>query len=128
MPRSLTFPLCRFGLLVLVLTLSSFSIMAQSLQEYRWKNRVVEIATPSVDDPTYHAQAAALIAVFPGLLERDIIVLTAPTADQFEIKLIGKDGGKKLSRNTLLSAEELFAIIDAMPMRLEEMKDVPKSD
>jgi hypothetical protein len=37
--------------------------------------------------------------------------------------LIGKDGGEKLRRTTPLSPEELFAIVDAMPMRRAEMRE-----
>ena len=59
---------------------------------------------------------------FIGLLERDIVVLTDLNATKFEITLFGKDGGTKLSRSTLLEPEELFAIIDAMPMRRDEIR------
>ena len=40
----------------------------------------------------------------------------------FEVILIGKDGGIKLIKNNLLPNTELFAIIDRMPMRMEEMR------
>lgn len=36
--------------------------------------------------------------------------------------LIGKDGGEKYRKSTILSNENLFAIIDAMPMCRTEMK------
>ena len=94
----------------------------ETLKEYRWKNRIVHLAAPSSNDSTYQAQAAALLTGFEGLLERDIVVLTDFTSAHFELNLIGKDGGIKLSRRTLLATEELFAIIDAMPMRLDEMR------
>jgi len=40
---------------------------------------------------------------------------------QFAVILIGKDGGEKYRTNKLLPAEDLFALIDAMPMRKAEM-------
>lgn len=35
--------------------------------------------------------------------------------------LVGKDGGKKLERHGSIALNELFGIIDAMPMRQDEM-------
>jgi hypothetical protein len=40
---------------------------------------------------------------------------------QFTVILIGKDGTEKHRTNTLLQMQELFTIIDAMPMRRAEM-------
>lgn len=40
---------------------------------------------------------------------------------QFTIILIGKDGTEKYRTNKLLQIQDLFAIIDAMPMRKAEM-------
>jgi hypothetical protein len=70
-----------------------------------------------------------------GLVERDIVVLSDVSApgrsqfrealqiDGFEIFLIGMDGGVKLRSKTPISVEELYAVIDAMPMRRREMRD-----
>jgi hypothetical protein len=96
---------------------------SSSLRDYRWKNRIVHLVAPAADDPQYQAQAVALMAAFEGLLDRDIIVRCDLNAPTFEFTLIGKDGGKKLTRRDVVSAEELFAIIDAMPMRREEVRD-----
>lgn len=41
---------------------------------------------------------------------------------QFSVILIGKDGSEKLRQNEVLSAEKLFAVIDSMPMRRQEMR------
>ena len=41
--------------------------------------------------------------------------------NSFEVILIGKDGGEKYRTNSILPAEKLFAIIDAMPLRKAEM-------
>lgn len=41
---------------------------------------------------------------------------------QFTVILIGKDGTEKYRTNKLLKPVELFAIIDAMPMRKAEMR------
>ena len=36
--------------------------------------------------------------------------------------LIGKDGGEKLAATHLLGPEDLFPLIDPMPMRQEDMR------
>ena len=41
---------------------------------------------------------------------------------QFEVILIGLDGGVKLRKSELLSSEELFTVIDGMPMRRAEIR------
>jgi hypothetical protein len=40
----------------------------------------------------------------------------------FKLVLVGKDGGAKLTSGTALPAAELFRTIDAMPMRIDEMR------
>ena len=44
-----------------------------------------------------------------------------PDAD-FEVILIGLDGGVKLRDTKLVSTETLFALIDGMPMRKAELR------
>ena len=38
----------------------------------------------------------------------------------FKLVLVGKDGGVKLEQDSVLSPDELFAVIDRMPMRMRE--------
>jgi len=42
-------------------------------------------------------------------------------SDDFEIILIGLDGGVKLRKTELLYDEELYGLIDSMPMRVQEL-------
>jgi hypothetical protein len=95
--------------------------LAPDLSQYQWKNRVLLIAAPNQENTKYRNQAAALMSVYPGLLERDLIVLTHFGEAAFSVTLIGKDGGVKLQRDKLLRSAELFAVIDAMPMRRAEI-------
>jgi hypothetical protein len=37
------------------------------------------------------------------------------------VRLVGKDGGVKLDQSGPISAQALFALIDAMPMRKAEI-------
>ncbi len=43
--------------------------------------------------------------------------------NDFKFILIGKDGNEKLNTNKLVSLNELYNIIDAMPMRQSEMRN-----
>ena len=108
-------------LLLVFALLATHATAMTDLNSYRWKNRIVSIEAESSDCPTYQRQAALLMAEFTGLLERDLIVLTTFTGSDFRVSLIGKDGGRKLTQKEPVTAAELFALIDAMPMRPAEM-------
>jgi hypothetical protein len=107
----------------------------EDLEAYRWSARPVLVFAPDSDDARYTEQIALLRAAEAGLAERDIVVLTdtapdekgrlraALAVDGFEVLLVGKDGGVKLRQETPLSVDDLFATIDAMPMRQREMAD-----
>ena len=84
-------------------------------------NRILVISAPSREDAVYQKQAAELLADWAGLVERDFVVQTRFNAPAFSVALIGKDGGEKLRQDSLLTARDLFAIVDAMPMRRAEM-------
>ncbi|MGA9444704.1 MAG: DUF4174 domain-containing protein [Methyloceanibacter sp.] len=108
----------------------------ETLDQYRWTNRPVLLFAPSERDEAYLLQMKILDADKSGLAERDILVLSDISAlgkgklretlqiDGFEIILIGKDGGVKFRSKTPISVEELFSLIDAMPMRRQEMRDM----
>ncbi|MCJ2083228.1 DUF4174 domain-containing protein [Methylobacterium sp. J-090] len=127
------------GLLLLgvVLASSPASAAEDPLALHRWKARIVVISAPGPDDPLLARQRALLAAVPEGVRERDLVVLEAVGASAgarslrarlglpdgaFRVVLIGKDGGAKRNAATPLPAETLFATIDAMPMRRDEMR------
>ncbi|WP_345955935.1 DUF4174 domain-containing protein [Mucilaginibacter sp. PAMB04168] len=72
-----------------------------------------------------------------GIKERDIEVLTyyegkdrvqfqkRSVKDTFTVILIGKDGGEKYRATQPITLSKLFGFIDAMPMRVQEMKSRP---
>jgi hypothetical protein len=45
----------------------------------------------------------------------------------FMLILLGKDGGIKLKRNDRVKLEEIFSLIDSMPMRKDEMRQKGQS-
>ncbi|WP_283195370.1 DUF4174 domain-containing protein [Rhizobium sp. AN80A] len=120
-----------------------------SLGQFRWNSRVVVIF-PDKDNSRTARQENQLMAARPGLQERDVVVLkvsgesvrpllgaaedmkeqalagelardlAAPPPGEFMAFLVGKDGTVKLTIGQPITAAELFAIIDAMPMRAGE--------
>ena len=123
------------------------------IDRYTWHNRLLLIFTPGQDHPEYIAQNRGLAGVEADLIDRDLVVLRmmpgeAITIDNnlsnasnsaavyrdfavetglFRVLLIGKDGTLKLSRSTAVSANDLFVLIDSMPMRQMEMQSQDSS-
>lgn len=78
-----------------------------------------------------HKQWVTFDADKTGLEERGIQIFVNPESQSmkklrnetgFEIILIGKDGGVKKRKTSLMQTDELFGIIDSMPMRQSEMR------
>lgn len=122
---------------------------SQDLSDYRWKNRLFVIVTDHIDSQTYLAQMKEFERNETGLTERKLLIFTATPLgytlgtkqdsdwqasknlykqfkrkdNTFEVILIGLDGGIKRRKTGLLKLEELFAIIDGMPMRRKEIRN-----
>lgn len=105
---------------------------APTLDQLRWTSRPVLVFADGPEDPRLARQLAVLTAEEAGLSERDMVVMTdvAPAGEGdlrrrfapagFAVLLIGKDGFVKLRRGAVVEPEELFALVDAMPMRRRE--------
>ncbi len=117
------------------------------MDSYQWKNRVL-LMFASPDDPELTNQRDTLSRHEAELADRDMVVFAvvgddqivplygdAPPAaqaarlrEQFEVSsgdgftalLVGKDGGVKWRKNRPAIPQELFGLIDAMPMRRNE--------
>ena len=134
-------------LLTVLLLLQFSTIIGQKITEYQWKNRLVILLTDSEDNETYKLQINDFQTVISGLEERKILVITLTPNYQitgieneikqnaslsykdlkketegFEILLIGLDGYSKLRQSKLLTLQELFDLIDSMPMRRLEIE------
>ncbi len=95
--------------------------------------RPLYVFAPSGDDGRLSAQRGIVAAKAAGFAERDVPVIEVVGSDprrarfgvpsgQFRVILVGKDGGVKLSSARPVSAADIFALIDAMPMRRNEMR------
>jgi adenine C2-methylase RlmN of 23S rRNA A2503 and tRNA A37 len=117
------------------------------LGTYQWKNRLVLVFAPSPEDEQYQEQLEHL-GNEQEIFERDLILfhifgeqggfagenrLSEKDSEElrqqfnidktsFAVVLIGKDGTEKRRWQEPVENSELFALIDAMPMRQQEMR------
>ena len=120
-----------------------------TLQQYRWRNRVLVVSAPNADDSETLQQLAELAATSDEFADRDMVLVTLlDNADSmsdsckltsaevaaartdlgirpgaFVLKLIGKDGSVKLTTSGATSMQEIYALIDSMPMRQREISE-----
>lgn len=107
---------------------------ATSLDDLRWKARPLVLFAPATDDPRLTDQIGQLKAAAAGLKDRDMVVVTvlAPQdplrtrlkapRDGFLMVLVGKDGHIAQRWTTPQNPANIFALIDRMPMRRDEMR------
>lgn len=123
------------------------SLFTESLQ---WKNRVVLVFAPSTNSQDYNKQFNQYKNHKAAWEERDLVFYTIlpdqimnsdlqivhnnkaeKLREQYDIEsgqvtfvLLGKDGGVKLKEvNKHIENQQLFALIDGMPMRRREMRE-----
>jgi len=129
---------------------SSRDAQAQSLDlsGFQWKNRLLFLFAPNQSHPMFSALHQSLAARQSEAGERDLVifeilesaassmnneVIDSEAArrlrekfdvpgHEFTVILIGKDGGIKLDRKEQTQLDDIFALIDSMPMRQEEMR------
>ena len=118
------------------------------LSKYRWRHRLLLIFSPSSQTPAFQKLVDKLQQQREGVADRDLIVFSLVndgpsrvrevvlsrqesdnlrqrfrvTADEFRVVLIGKDGTVKLSESAV-KLPDIFALIDSMPMRQQEMQE-----
>ena len=120
------------------------TIAAGPLDDQRWRHRIVLVFADVSSESLARRQLDELASVGDGLRVRDVRVLdiignTAPPglraaelrrayhpSQGFCVVLVGKDGGVKLRREAPVTAAQLFAAIDAMPMARDEAARRPK--
>lgn len=125
----------------------------QNLENHEWKNRILIVKAETEVSKNYQNQMKELSNSSEEFKERKLILyqvignryeeidlkstgirasgeISTKMSDYilnkkypFEIILIGLDGGIKLKQTNLLKKEELFNIIDSMPMRSSELRN-----
>lgn len=122
-------------------------IISQDLKEHQWDNRLVLLLVEDTLDENYQQQIENFERESKGLEDRKLIIYQVQknqykaglekedwkssdhlwkkykkTEAPFEFILIGLDGGVKLRKTDYFSTEELYKIIDVMPMRMQELR------
>ncbi|MEL7248176.1 MAG: DUF4174 domain-containing protein [Bacteroidota bacterium] len=136
------------GLIIIPFLSMLTTTCAQDLSEHRWQDRLIIILAEDADDPTFLQQVAEFKREQAALQERRLLVyqvlpnryrqgLDSSTAwtnssalyeqfstaqAPFQVLLIGLDGGVKLRQQTPVSREDIFDLIDTMPIRRAEMR------
>lgn len=130
------------AMIVSFITLTAQGAGMNSLNDYQWKNRLILVQAASDNGD----EIEALKTARAGVKDRDIVwfvstgsgvvsnqgmvssSLENAVKEQLEeagsderVLLIGKDGGIK-SRESSLDLDAIFSRIDAMPMRIREMR------
>lgn len=143
--------------LTAVLACSTFGgqeAWSMDLNQFQWKNRLLFIFAPQEGDSFSQALQSEISTQPDEIAERDLVVFkifeTGPSymettridpqtaaairtkfaapLGQFTCILVGKDGGIKLRQDSQVKLEEVFDLIDGMPMRREEMRQKSQSD
>lgn len=111
---------------------------ADVLSSLQWKKRVLVVSALKPDNPALIRQRQIFTDAQQAMTERDVVLVEAlgntDTAKEIRKKLsiapgefwallVGKDGHIALSSQTELSASYLSQVIDAMPMRRDEMRE-----
>ena len=145
----------RLALMLIVLVMStafgSATAVAAELSDYRWERRPLLVFAPTDSDPSLVATLSRIEASRCDFADRDMVIgvvvsegnstldghvinidasqrLTNQYAigeNAFSVVLIGKDGGEKLRVNEVPDLQDIYAVIDGMPMRSREMSVNP---
>ena len=121
------------------------------LAQLREKHRPILVFGPNLDDERMTRQRHAWVGPLPeaGIKDRELIVIEIPeqgegrsegrelgpaegrelraqfgiAAGAFAVVLIGRDGAEKVRWADVVSAQEIFGKVDAMPMRIREVQE-----
>ncbi len=119
------------------------------MADLQWKHRVLLVFSPSQVDLRFQGQYEEWKRALAGMEERDLLwmpLVTGESAkaagrdispkaqealrrefgigrDDFAVLLVGRDGGVKLRQREPVDALRLFALIDSMPMRRQEIRE-----
>ena len=128
--------------ILVLFILGQHMLYSQSVDEYQWKNRLLFILNPQGEQLLEHEQVVAFKGLEEEIEDRELILFIVNDSNVLNTKgaivnldrsqipynsfsgimLIGKDGGVKMKKSFLVSPQEVFDLIDSMPMRRAEIK------
>lgn len=122
-------------------------LYAQDISSHKWKNRVLIILSDEDSSDQFNQQVNILQNDPEGLNDRKLVIYYVKgdtyrkginsnewvhgsntfesfkdSENHFKVILMGLDGGIKINQSEVLSLDELFSTIDAMPMRRNELR------
>ena len=133
--------------IVIIGCLFSIQSLAQDLSQHKWEDRILLVFTNDLESKIFKNQMLELGKDEGGMKERKLAVYEVvedryrctsyqrsnevgiwketdesmfqrfTIKQPFSVVLIGLDGGVKLKKDEIVTQEELFRIIDSMPMR-----------
>ena len=130
----------KISLILLLIIFPIMFINYSPLEKYLWKNRVIVTFSPNKNNTERNYFLNSINRNLCEFNSRNIIHIDfifneknqeiekfessfenlSLSTSEFRLILIGKDGGIKLNSRKI-SLEEIFSLIDTMPMRQEEM-------
>lgn len=134
--------------LMLILFFTS-TLYSQNMEQHQWKNRVIILYAEDQYQDLLEQQFNVLNDNPILLVERKLVIYKCnqesclfydlsndvqvlPKLEmkqkEFQFTLIGLDGSVKLSSQELVTKDQLFALIDSMPMRKQEIKQKQKGN
>ena len=138
------------NLCLLAVILTSTTTMAQNIDSFKWKNRIILLKDSHFNSVKLQEQLKALQSNLEKLHDRDILIFVLTDEAVFDtlksktklqsrliiegfglkdfqgLILIGKDGGLKLKESFVVSPSTICNLIDSMPMRRAELKSSEK--
>ena len=128
-------------MLSLLLFFISFAMFSQNLTKHQWNDRLLIITSETFDNDRAQRQLRMLKKEMSGLKDRKLIIYHVTSegyktnfntevsgeseisvGEDFQITLIGLDGGEKFQSDRPEPASVFFSKIDSMPMRKAEMR------
>ncbi|HIB46830.1 MAG TPA: DUF4174 domain-containing protein [Flavobacteriaceae bacterium] len=130
-------------IVLFLIALSFVPMKAQDLRKHQWKQRIIVVSSPAFGNTQARQQLEVLQNELAALKDRKLIVYhvtnsgytvdfdedikisanKVSTISNFQVVLIGLDGGEKFRATDIQKAEKFFDLIDAMPMRRAEIKN-----
>lgn len=143
-------------LFLLIAVVCCQNMLAQDLKNHRWEDRILIVKTTYPESKQLQGQRYQIKNAIDGMIERKFVLYTIikedftftnykdPTQNhtgklhgklakivndnkEFEVILIGLDGGVKLRQTTVLTKTKLFNKVDSMPMRSSELRRKKKN-
>jgi len=142
----------RFAVICFILYSLTFwnpnETLSMDLAQFQWKNRLLFLFFPDKNHSLFKSLKSEIMNQHAEVKDRDLVVfemlerdsakmngadIDRQTADsirehfsvpsnKFSLILVGKDGSIKLKSHDHVSLEEVFELIDSMPMRQSEMR------